>query len=73
MAKPISLAIGFCEYCWRKSYRTRKDAMRVAKAHNPHKSAYPCQDPDDFFGHWHVGKVADDVKHGHMTRDEYYR
>ena len=66
-------AIGWCEFCQKLSYSTRKAAARTAKQlHGSHVGAYPCRDPQVFFPTWHMGTLADDVRHGHVTRDDYY-
>jgi hypothetical protein len=62
-------AIGWCETCQKLLYTDRKRARTVARQHHPHKNTYPCPVRGDL---WHVGSLHEAIKHGHVTRDEYY-
>ncbi|SES04265.1 hypothetical protein [Streptomyces qinglanensis] len=51
---PEHLALGTCPTCGRKSYLTRREARRAARAIHPHTAlrAYKCGD------HWHNGHTS---------------
>jgi hypothetical protein len=61
--------VGFCETHGKLWYTDRKRARVVARQHRERKSVYPCSDRPHL---WHVGGLAEEVRKGHMTRDEYY-
>jgi hypothetical protein len=71
MADPIRAgqAIGYCEYCCKLQYMSRKMARHIARQHRPRKGVYPCPVNELL---WHVGEVPGMVKQGVLTRTEYY-
>jgi hypothetical protein len=76
-------ANGYCDFCSKLSYVSRKAARKVARNHATHKSVYPCplNDPVagvrlgieyNFFPLFHVGGLALPIRQGHVTRGEFY-
>ncbi len=64
-----STAIGFCDFHRKLLYTDRKRARAVARQHPMHKNVYRCSVQD---GMWHIGGLPDDVKHGHVDKDEFF-
>ncbi len=64
-------AIGWCEVHEKLLYPSRKAAREGAKGHGEHQGAYRC-DAQDVFVFWHVGGLPIDIRHGHVSRDEFY-
>jgi len=62
-------AIGFCEECQKLWYTDRNVARTVARQHHPHKGTYLCPEVSTM---WHVGSLAEPIRQGHVTRNEYY-
>lgn len=62
-------AIGYCGGCQKLWYTDRRKARAIARQHHPHKGTYPCPVDGTM---WHVGSLAEPIKQGHVTRDEYY-
>lgn len=63
-------AIGWCEWCQKLMYTSRKAARSAAKAHGEHKGAYQCPDNELF---WHIGSLPMDIRHGNISREDFYR
>jgi hypothetical protein len=63
-----ALAVAWCDQHRKLSYRSRKDARKVARRHTDHKIAYRClpNHPDL----WHVGSIHPLVLAGAKTKDE---
>jgi hypothetical protein len=53
----------------RDEYTDRKRARSVARQHAEHKNVYPCTESE---GLYHIGRLPDEVRHGHMTKDEFF-
>ena len=64
-----STAIAFCEVHRKLLYTDRKRARAVARQHPEHKNVYPCDVSEHLY---HIGRLPDEVRHGHMTKDEFY-
>jgi hypothetical protein len=64
-----STAIGYCDVHHKLLYTDRKRARSVARQHPEHKNVYRCNASQDM---WHIGGLPDDVKHGHVTKDEFF-
>jgi hypothetical protein len=62
-------AVAWCYWHSKLLYTDRKRARAVANQHPKHKNVYRCEVSD---GLWHIGALPDEVKHGHLTKDEYY-
>lgn len=71
MTKNHRTAIAWCEYHEKLMYPTRKAARQAAKSHGVHKGAYRC-DPDAVFVFWHIGGLPEEIRRGHLTRDQFY-
>ena len=50
-------------------YTSRRVARQIAKLHGEHKGVYRCSEQPDL---WHVGRLPEAVRHGHLTKSEYY-
>lgn len=64
-----ALAVSWCDTHRKLCYTDRKRARTAARRHPEHKNSYRCTDN---LALWHIGTLPDEVKHGHMTKDEYY-
>jgi hypothetical protein len=62
-------AVSWCPEHQKLLYTDRKRARRVARQHSEHKNAFRC---DVYQGMWHIGGLPDAIRHGHMTKAEYY-
>jgi hypothetical protein len=64
------IRIGHCEPCDKVIYLSRKTARIAARRlwPDPRPRAYRCPDDDRY---WHLGHVADSVRRGHDSRDEW--
>lgn len=62
-------AVAFCDEHQKQMYSNRKRARRVAALHPEHKRSYRC---DAHPGMWHIGGLPDAVRHGEMTKEEFY-
>lgn len=60
-------AITFCEPCGKRSYVSRKDARKVARIHEGHKSPYECPVNPNY---WHIGQLWPTIVAGEETRDQ---
>lgn len=72
MNKNTRTAIGWCEYHEKLMYPSRKAAREASKGHGQHKGAYRC-DPEAVFVFWHIGGLPVEIRHGHVTREQFYR
>lgn len=63
-------AVSWCSTHQKLLYTDRKRARRVARLHPEHKNAFRC---DVHEGMWHIGGLPDLVRHGHMTKDQFYK
>lgn len=72
MAGPYksSNAVAWCSKHRKLLYTDRKRARRVARQHAEHKNPYRC---DVNEGMWHIGGLPDEVRHGYMTKEEFYK
>lgn len=61
-------AVAWCPVHGKLSYTDRKRARRVANQHPEHKNVYRCNDNDRL---WHIGRLPDEIRHGHVTKDEW--
>lgn len=57
---PQALAVATCPVCGKRSFKSRRDARRAARAIHPGEvlRAYKCGE------HWHVGHTPDWVRRG---------
>ena len=62
-------AVAWCYTHNKLLYTDRKRARNVARQHPQHKNVYRCDANTEL---WHIGGLPDDVKHGHVTKDDYY-
>lgn len=62
-------AIAWCETHGKLLYTDRKRARAVARQHPSHKNVYRC---DVSEGLWHIGGLPEEVRHGHVTKDEFF-
>jgi hypothetical protein len=62
-------AIGWCGECQKLLYTDRKRAKVIGRQHHPRKGSYPCPINPLMF---HVGSLAEAIRQGHVTRNEYY-
>ena len=62
-------AIAYCDVHRKLLYTDRKRARSVARQHPEHKNVYPCSVNVELY---HIGRLPDEIRHGHMTKDEYY-
>lgn len=65
-----STSVGWCPTHGKHWYTDRKRARRVANQHPEHKNVYRCDANPNL---WHVGGLPAVIRHGYMTKDEYFR
>lgn len=65
-----SSAIAWCPRHRKLLYTDRKRARAVARQHPEHKNVYVCDDQEVRM--FHIGRLPDEIRHGHMTKDEFY-
>jgi len=63
-------AIAYCDVHHKLLYTDRKRARSVARQHPEHKNVYLCSVSEAMY---HIGRLPDEVRHGHMTKDEFYQ
>lgn len=64
--------VAYCAVHGKFLFSDRKRARAHARQHrSERKSVYPCDARQDV-ELWHVGGLADEVRRGHVSRDEYY-
>lgn len=71
MAGPnnTSTSVGWCQVHEKQWYTDRKRARRVANQHPEHKNVYRCSENPLL---WHIGGLPGVIRHGYMTKDEYF-
>ena len=62
-------AVAWCPTHGKLSYTDRGRARKVANQHPEHKNVYRCTDNERL---WHIGRLPDEVRHGHVTKEEYF-
>ena len=73
MNKMMRTALGWCEVHGKLMYPSRKAAREAARRTYDihHKNAFRC-DPDAVFVFWHIGALPAEVRHGHMSREDFF-
>jgi hypothetical protein len=63
-------SLGHCGPCDKVIHLTRKNARRAARKtpNGDRPRAYPCPHVK---GHWHVGHLPEDVRHGRIDRGRF--
>jgi hypothetical protein len=63
------VSVAWCLVHQKHLYTSRKRARGAARQYSVHRDSYRCSEHPRY---WHVGRLPEAVRHGYVTRGEFY-